>query len=346
LKLFFHKVTHWEYWPFQIVYIPIYFLWSFYALKAKSIFFFNACNPTIKNGGFMMESKKEIYALIPQQYYPKTALIKEGTAIEKILSIIEAAKIKYPLIVKPDIGLRGAGVKKISSVTDLKEYAEKVNFDYVVQELIPFDNEVGIFYVRYPHEKVGQITGIVSKEFLIVIGNGFSTVEELIKKNPRYEIQLDVLKQEFGLKLLDILPEGEKLNLVPYGNHARGAKFIDGSHWITLKLTHAINEVCLQIPGFYFGRLDVMYNTIEELEQGLNFAIVELNGAGSEPTHIYDPKHSLFFAWKELARHITYMYEISVANHKNGVPYLVHKDGMNEYKMHLKQSNKICNLKV
>lgn len=294
----------------------------------------------------MMESKKEIYALIPQQYYPKTALIKEGTAIEKILSIIEAAKIKYPLIVKPDIGLRGAGVKKISSVTDLKEYAEKVNFDYVVQELIPFDNEVGIFYVRYPHEKVGQITGIVSKEFLIVIGNGFSTVEELIKKNPRYEIQLDVLKQEFGLKLLDILPEGEKLNLVPYGNHARGAKFIDGSHWITLKLTHAINEVCLQIPGFYFGRLDVMYNTIEELEQGLNFAIVELNGAGSEPTHIYDPKHSLFFAWKELARHITYMYEISVANHKNGVPYLVHKDGMNEYKMHLKQSNKICNLKV
>jgi hypothetical protein len=41
----------------------------------------------------------------------------------------------------------------------------------------------------------------------------------------------------------------------------------------------------------------------------------------SEPTHIYDPKHSFFFAWKELARHITYMYEISVAN-ENGIPYL------------------------
>jgi hypothetical protein len=35
-----------------------------------------------------------------------------------------------------------------------------------------------------------------------------------------------------------------------------------------------------------------MYN-VEELEQGINFSIVELNGA--EPTHIYDPKHSLFF---------------------------------------------------
>ena len=78
-------------------------------------------------------------------------------------------------------------------------------------------------------------------------------------------------------------------------------------------------------------------------DQGLNFRVVEFNVAGNECTHIYDPKHSLFFAWKELARNITYMYEISVANHKNGVPYLLHKDGMKEYRMHLEQSNKIIN---
>ena len=290
-----------------------------------------------------MESKKEIYDLIPQQYYPKTELIREGTALTDVLNVIEAAKIKYPLIAKPDIGLRGSGVKKIDTVLDLKVYTEKANFDYVVQNLIPYENEVGIFYVRYPHEKAGSITGIVSKEFLIITGNGFSTLEELIKENPRYELQLKVLKQEYGRKLYDILPKGKKMNLVPYGNHARGAKFIDGSHWITPKLTKIINEMCLQIPGFYFGRLDVMYHTIEELEQGLNFSVVELNGAASEPTHIYDPKHSLLFAWKELARHITYMYEISVINHKNGATYLSHKDGMKEYRMHLEQSNKIVN---
>jgi hypothetical protein len=343
LKLFFHKVTHWEYWPFQIVYIPIYFLWSYYAIRAKSIFFFNACNPTIKNGGFMMESKKEIYDLIPQKYYPKTELIKEGATLAEVLETISEANIKYPLIAKPDIGLRGSGVKKINSAVDLKQYAEKANFDYVVQDLIPYENEVGIFYVRYPNEKQGKITGIVSKEFLIITGNGFSTVEELIKENPRYELQLKALKKEYGKKILDILPKDEKLNLVPYGNHARGAKFIDGSQWITPQLSKTINEMCLQIPGFYFGRLDVMYNTIEELEIGSNYSIVELNGAGSEPTHIYDPRHSLFFAWKELAKHITYMYEISVANHKNGFPYLNYKEGMKEYKMHIKQSEKICN---
>lgn len=290
-----------------------------------------------------MESKKAIYDLIPQRYYPKTEFIKEGTSLEEIEEIIDEAEIKYPLIAKPDIGLRGSGVKKIYTVADLKRYAEKANFDYVIQDLIPYENEVGIFYVRYPDEKAGRITGIVSKEFLIITGDGFSTIKELIKENPRYELQLKVLKQEYGNKLSDILPKGEKLNLVPYGNHARGAKFVDGSHWITPKLTETVDEMCLQIPGFYFGRLDVMYNTLQELEQGKNFSIVELNGAGSEPTHIYDPKHSLLFAWKELARHITFMYEISVRNHKKGIPYLTHKEGMKEYRLHLEQSTRIVN---
>ena len=86
-----------------------------------------------------------------------------------------------------------------------------------------------------------------------------------------------------------------------------------------------------------------MRNDLYSGEKIINFSIVELNGAASEPTHIYDPKHSLFFAWHELAKHITFMYEISVLNHNNGVPYLAHKVGMNEYRLHLEQSKKIVN---
>lgn len=343
MRLFFHKLTHWEYWPFQIVYIPIYFLWAYYSLKAKSIFFFNASNPSIKNGGFMMESKKKIYDLIPQQYYPKTILIKEATSFEIVLKTIEDSNISYPFIAKPDIGLRGSGVKKINSQDELLLYSQKADFDYIIQNLIPYENEVGIFYVRYPNEKKGRITGIVSKEFMIVTGDGVSSIETLINKNPRYELQLKSLQKEYGKQLLDVLPKGEKRNLVPYGNHARGAKFIDVSHWVTTELSVAIDEMCVQISGFYFGRLDVMYHTFEALERGMNFSVVELNGAASEPTHIYDPKHSIWFAWKELARHITYMYEISVENHKKGFPYLGYKEGIREYKMHLDQSKKIVN---
>jgi len=334
---------HWEYWPFEVVYFPIYFLWAYYAIRARSIFFFNASNPSIKNGGFIMESKKQIYDLIPPQYYPKTGLVKKGATVETIQQTLESLPISYPFIAKPDIGLRGSAVKKIHNIEELKSYNAKADFDYLVQDLIPYANEIGIFYVRYPHEKNGRITGIVAKEFLIVTGDGISTIETLIKQDPRHEMQLKALRKEYGGQLQNVLAKGEHKNLVPYGNHIRGAKFVDGSHWITPKLTAVIDEMCVQIPGFYFGRLDLMYNSLEELEAGKNFAVVELNGAASEPTHIYDPKHSLFFGWKELMRHITYMYEISVANHKNGTPYLAHKAGMKEYRMHLKQCKKIVN---
>ena len=343
MKLFIHKLTHWEYWPFMVLYIPIYFQWAYYALLERSIFFFNAANPTIKNGGFVMESKKEIYDLIPQKYYPKTALVVPSSAYGAILEIFKKSHIQYPFIAKPDIGLRGSAVQKIEDEQQFQRYCEKAKFDFLIQDLIPYPNEIGIFYVRYPNKQIGRITGIVGKEFLIVEGNGEDSIERLIKKNPRFEMQLQTLAVEYGTKLQQILPIGEKINLVPYGNHARGAKFIDKSSWISPKLTNALNNICLQIDGFYFGRIDIMYNTISELEDEKNFSIVELNGSGSEPTHIYDPKHSIFFAWKELSRHIKYMYEISVLNQKNGHPFLSFKDGMEQLRLHRLQSRKIVN---
>ncbi|NHM08171.1 D-alanine--D-alanine ligase [Flavobacterium sp. CYK-4] len=343
MKRFFHKLLHWEYWPMHLVYIPIYFQWAYYWLRCGTIFFFNAANPGIKNGGFFMESKKQIYNLIPPQYYPKTELIRQGTPFSEVMKITEKAGLSFPLIAKPDIGLRGSAVKKIENLKQLQSYAEKAHFDYLLQQLIPYPNEIGVFYVRYPHEKTGRITGIVAKEFLIVTGDGKSNIETLIQKNPRHEMQLEKLRAEYGPELQVVLAQGEQRNLVPYGNHIRGAKFLDHSHFITPKLNQVINEVCLQIPGFYFGRLDLMYNNLKDLEAGKNFSIVELNGAASEPTHIYDPRHSIFFAWWELSRHIRYMFEISVANHKSGIPYLSHQAGMNEYREHQKHNQKILN---
>ena len=291
----------------------------------------------------MNESKKEIYNLIPQKFYPKTELILENTHFDLVSNQLNLSNITFPFIAKPDIGLRGSAVKKINSIEELKAYHVKANFDYLLQDLIPFQNEVGIFYMRYPNQNKGTITGIVAKEFLIVEGNGIATITELLRQNPRYEFQLKALQKELGEKLNEVLPKGEKRNLVPFGNHARGAKFVDASSCITEKLTVTFDTICQQIPEFYFGRLDVMYHNFNDLENGENFALVEVNGAASEPTHIYDPKHSIFFAWKELARHITYMYQISAINHKNGVAYLPFKIGVGEYRLHLKQSAKIVN---
>lgn len=315
-KPFFIKLFNWEYWPFHIVYLPIYIYWMWLGIRARSFFFFSTSNPTIKNGGFLLESKKEIYDLIPQEYYPVTLFFKTNTLFREVLQEIKTNNIQYPLIGKPDIGMQGKAVKKIENDEELISYIAASKVDFLIQEFIPYENEVGIFYYRYPNELNGEISGIVEKEFLSVTGDGISTIEQLLRKDKRFILQLETLRRSEGDNFNNVLQPGDKHILVPYGNHVRGAKFLDASHLIDETLIRSIDEVCKKIDGFYFGRLDIRYNSLEELREGKNFSIIELNGAGSEPTHMYDPKHSIFFAWKEIIRHLNILSRISRMNRK------------------------------
>jgi hypothetical protein len=330
---FFIKLFNWEYWSFNVVYFPIYFYWFYLCIRARNLFFFNASNPTIENGGYLMERKSDIYDIMPQAYYPKTLLVKEDLTNDEIKLLIEEMGFIFPLIVKPDIGGKGRGVRKIENIDDAISYIQFAKFPMLVQALVEYKHEAGIFYYRLPWEESGRISGVVTKEFLAVTGNGISTLEDLVKQNPRYILQLDALRRMPELNLQDVLSAGEEKIMVPFGNHARGAKFIDATHLVTPALEQNIDTICKQIPGFYFGRLDTMYANWQDLTEGKNLSIIELNGAGSEPTHIYDPSHSIFFAWKEIIRHLNLLYRISVYNHKkNHIPYLSFKKGMAMFK--------------
>ena len=51
---------------------------------------------------------------------------------------------------------------------------------------------------------------------------------------------------------------------------------------------------------------------------GRGFSVIELNGATSEATNIYDPDHSLFFAYRTLFRQYEILYKIGAANMQRG----------------------------
>jgi hypothetical protein len=329
---FFIRLLNWEYWSFHTVYILIYPIWFLLCLRVRSLFFFSASNPSIENGGFLMESKKKIYDILPPAYYPHTILVKPGESDNCILQKISTAGLAYPMIVKPDIGGKGRGVKKVNSAEELLAYIKQFPFDMLVQDFVPYAEEVGIFYYRYPGEAKGHISGIVGKHFLAVKGDGQSSIEQLLLKEPRYILQLPALKQMLGEGLREVLPAGEERVLVPYGNHARGALFVDYTEWADERLVNAIDTVCRQVPGFYFGRLDIRYTSLEKLREGKEFSIIELNGAGSEPTHMYDPKHSLFDAWGFIIKHWLILWRISRRNHAKGVPYMSFKDGVKMFR--------------
>lgn len=325
---YFIRLLHWEYWSFNAVYTWIMPVWVLLSIRARSFFFFAASNPGIEYGGFLMESKKKIYDIIPHQYYPKTAYFFVDTGTTAVLEQLREQHFIYPLIAKPDIGGRGRGVKKLHSEQEVIDYARSSPLDYLVQEFAMQPNEAGVFYYRYPNQQNGHISGIVNKELLGVTGNGRSTIRELLLKEKRFILQMPVLEKLYGEKLNEILPEGSAKELVPYGNHARGARFLDDSQLADEIFTQNMDLICKKIEGFYYGRLDIRYNTWEELKEGKNFSIIEVNGAGSEPTHMYDSGHSIFFAWKEIIRHWIILWRISRINHKNGIPYLTWQQGM------------------
>jgi len=329
---FFIRLLHWEYWSFLAVYIWIYPIWIYYCLKARSFFFFAASNPGIEYGGFINESKKDIHSLIPGQYNPETVFFDLPVNPLSINLSLRQQGLDFPLIGKPNKGGRGRGVKILHNESDVITYAENATIDFHIQEFVAFRNEVGIFYYRIPGQEKGTISGIVKKEFLTATGDGKSTIRELVSKEQRYILQLNALQEIHGEGLDEVLPAGEKRVLVPYGNHARGAMFLDDSNLIDEQLIQTIDRICKTIKGFYFGRLDIRYNDWEELKVGKNMMIIEVNGAGSEPTHMYDPRHSLFFAWKEIIRHWKILYKVSRANHRKGIPYLTFNQGIQMYK--------------
>jgi len=125
-KLSLHKLTHWEYWPFGIVYFPMYFAWIYFAAKAKTWFFFLPANPRITNAGFLLESKKEIYNIIPAYAIPKTLLFPPHSNSNSILKKMKEAGIDFPCIAKPDIGMKGLAVSVIKNEKDLTAISKKL----------------------------------------------------------------------------------------------------------------------------------------------------------------------------------------------------------------------------
>jgi hypothetical protein len=216
----------------------------------------------------------------------------------------------------------------LKNTSDLEVFLARVSLSFHIQEYIPHPKEVGIFFCKIPGNEKGRVTGIVRKEFLKIFGDGIHTIDELLQKNQRARVYLDSMRAMHRNRLADVLPAGQEFIVSPYGNHARGALFLDDSHLIDGELEQFMNEICSRIPLFHYGRLDIRFDNWDDLKKGRNYRIIEVNGAGAEPTHMYDPRHSIFFAWKEIIRHWYLLLIISLKNHRNGYPYLTYREGL------------------
>ena len=327
-KKFFQKIVNWELWNFYVLYLPISPVWLWYCLRSRSFWYFSSSNPTITFGGFEGEGKKEMYDQLPTELVPRTIYIMHDLPYENVERIVNEAGFSFPFIVKPDVGMKGILFRKIDNADQLRKYHEKVPVEYIVQDLVDLPVEVSVFYYRHPAEQKGIVSGFIHKELLQVKGDGQSTLRQLVEQHPRAKFRMEEMEHRHGHRFDRMIPEGEIFYLSYAGNHNRGAQFTN--------LHNEINEVMHQVfdelshkTSFYYGRYDIKTTSIDDLKQGKNFLILEFNGCGAEPNHIYDCGMSLWKAYGVILEHWKALYRISRHNHKNGTPYWSFKKGWN-----------------
>jgi membrane protein DedA with SNARE-associated domain len=322
--------SYYEFWHPVIFYVPVAFYYGWLALRYRGLMLPTAVNPSIYSGGMIRESKCDILDMLPEQIQqwvsPHTRYdvphenLSGNQLLQNAQDILANENIKLPIVAKPDEGQRGVGVRPIYTDEELQTYLEEYpkGSRICLQELCPYTEEVGLLYYRMPSEEKGQITSVTAKDFASVMGDGKQTLRELIESDPRAKMMADTFLARHQDVLDTILEKGQRFQLVFAGNHKQGCIFRDGSHLLNDTIAEKIDLIAKQIPDFYFGRFDIRYKDLESFQQGESFKIIEINGAGAEATHIWDPEGTLLGAYGTLFEQFRVLFEIGSQNRKAG----------------------------
>lgn len=319
-----------EFWPPIFFYVPvgIYYVWL--SLRFRSFTLPTISNPSIYSGGLIGESKSEILGMVSEDDCPLVApyvVIEKPRAAGAEQSATRLARrlmnelgLAFPVVAKPDVGQRGAGVRPIRDEKQLLDYVKEfpAGSRFMLQELVDWPGEAGVLYYRKPGEREGRIFSLTLKYFPSVRGDGRRTLRRLILDDDRASRIREVYFKRHDRRLDEILGEGEVFPLVFAGNHCQGAIFKNATEQATDALLQRLHEIAGRMPEFYFGRFDVKFQSLELFLNGKSFKIVEINGAGAEATHIWDARTGLREAYGTLFKQFRLLFLIGDENRRRG----------------------------
>ncbi len=318
------RLTKWEFWPAKAIYPPVFVYSMLLALKYRSLTLPTLCNPMVPGGGLLDESKLEILRRLRDGGAPVAPFVEisAGLSADQQFAVVKAAMKEwssdYPVVVKPEQGERGKGVCIVKSDGMLRETLSRPGGNLITQKFAP-GIEFGVLYWRYPDDAIGAISSITRKVYTSVVGDGVSTLEQLILSDARAVCSAATFLKNHSNELYHIPEKEEVVKLVEIGTHARGSLFLDACHLSTEALLEAMNRISHSVDGYYLGRFDLKVPDEAALMRGENLQIVELNLLTSEPTHMYDPKHSVFDAWKLLTTQWRRAFEIGAQLRNRGL---------------------------
>lgn len=320
-------VSFFEFWPQTYFYAPMFVYWLWLSLKHGGRFTLpTISNPLMPMGGWIGESKAAVFDLSgpyarsfisPWAVFVRTP---DATVADALAVVRKAGIEEFPFVAKPDMGCRGVGVRRVRDDVELAAYIDGFppGQQIVFQKLVDYEAEAGIFYVRKPNETRGRIISVTLKYFPYVYGDGTSTLRQLIERDRRAGPLKHIYLPRHKDRLDTVLAAGEPFRIAFAGSHSRGTIFRNGNALVTEAMTDAFDRIAKDVKEFYFGRFDIRFASIDDLQAGRNFKIVEINGAGAESTHIWDRNTRLLDAYRALAAQYAAMWEIGAANARRG----------------------------
>ena len=310
--------------PKWLICVPLVLQWVWLSVRHGSLTLPSSANPAITSGGLVGETKREYFdsmgplALAATAHYCALppASRKNKEAVREALA---RAGIGFPLIAKPDLGMCGFGVRRIADCDALAAYfqAFPAGQTVILQEYLPQEGEAGVFYARHPGQAQGRIIGLALRYYPQVTGDGVSTIQELIRTDPRAG-RVRLAGHELAVDCSRIPGAGESVRLATIGSTRVGGLYRDGAACITPTLTAAIDAIARDMKHFHFGRFDLRFADLPALREARGLRIMEVNGAGSEAIQAWDPDLRLAQALRMIFSKQRTLFEVAAANRRRG----------------------------
>lgn len=309
-----------EFWPSFLFYLPFVPVFIWYMIRYRGIKAVLCANPSLHMSGFIGELKSDIDELLIKDVpwaRLKTFSVSEKN-LDSVLELMQLNNLSFPIVIKPDSGMRGTDVFIVENKEKLKLALEHSHKAVILQEFCPYTDEWGVYYYRVPGEKNGKIFSVTKKQKPFVIGDGKSKLLDLVLKDHYIGNRFDWIFKECELAPDSIPKLNEKVNLVKKGSHSKGCLFLDGADTLKTGVLNSVTETLDNIDGFFIGRVDVKFDSVEELKAGA-FKIVEINGVGGESSNFYDPSIPWYKVYSIMIKQWALIFKIGDMNRKLGV---------------------------
>jgi hypothetical protein len=301
---------------------PMVAQWLWLGLRHGSMTLPSSVNPQITTGGMVGDGKLEYFRSMGVLARAATAdFIAVATDCDpgRYRAQMQAAGLGFPIVAKPDLGWCGYGVRLLESWLEFEAYfrAYPANEKFLLQRFIPDEGEAGVFYVREPGHAKGRLIGLLLREFPKVTGDGIRPVRELIAADIRLRRLIDNELHECRFDPDYIPLKNQTVRLALIGSTRVGGAYFDGTQFITPQLSQRVDEIAKDMGTFHVGRFDVRFETLASLGAG-DFTIMEVNGAGSEAVHAWDPKYSIRDVYRIVFAKQRLLFAIGAACRKAG----------------------------